>query len=152
MSAAPNTLRERILQAALAALANVARSHGATLLRAPLAPLTREQTPALLLLPDSDRVVSRKNTVVERELAITLAAVARQAGRSGPAPELAADAMLGAAHTALFADTALRALVLGLTETDSDWEQQSFEVTSAVLPARYLIAYRTLAADTTTQA
>jgi len=146
-----NSVRERILQAISAAMASVASATGATFIRSPTAPLTREQTPALLLLPELDAVQKRSNTVTDRQLTLTLVAVARQAGRSGPAPELEADALLVAAHAALLASPQLQALTLAITETDTDWDLKTFEVTSAYLPARYTLSYRTQRADIATQ-
>ncbi len=145
------SIREQILQAAGIALTQVAIDTGSHYLRSPTAPLTREQTPALLLLPELDAVQKRSNTVTDRQLTLTLIAVARQAGRSGPAPELEADALLVAAHTALLASPQLQALSLAITETDTDWDLKTFEVTSAYLPARYTISYRTQRADIATQ-
>jgi len=146
-----NSIREQILQALSAAMASAAGATGATFIRSPTAPLTREQTPALLLLPELDAVQKRSNMVTDRQLTVTLVAVARQAGRSGTAPELEADALLVAAHTALLASAPLLALVLGITETDTDWDLKTFEVTSAYMPARYAISYRTQRADIATQ-
>jgi len=146
-----NSIREQILQALSAAMASAAGATGATFIRSPTAPLTREQTPALLLLPELDAVQKRSNLVTDRQLTVTLVAVARQAGRSGTAPELEADALLVAAHTALLASAPLLALVLGITEADTDWDIKTFEVTSAYLPARYTITYRTACADIATQ-
>ena len=146
-----NSIREQILQALSAAMASAAGATGATFIRSPTAPLTREQTPALLLLPELDAVQKRSNLVTDRQLTVTLVAVARQAGRSGTAPELEADALLVAAHTALLASAPLLALVLGITETDTDWDLKTFEVTSAYMPARYAISYRTQCADIATQ-
>lgn len=145
------SVREQILQAVGTALAAVASAHAATYLRNPTAALTREQTPALILLPELDAVQKRSNTVTDRQLTLTVIAAARQAGRSGTAPELEADALLTAAHAALLASPQLLALTLAIAETDTDWDLKTLEVTSAYMPARYAISYRTQRADIATQ-
>ena len=95
------SLRERILQAMVSRLAPIALTQGATLIRSPPTGVTREQSPALLVFPESDAVTQRPNDRVERHLVVRLVAVAREAG--GEAPATRADRLLVAAHAALFA-------------------------------------------------
>jgi len=145
------SIREQILQAIGTALTAVASSHGGIYLRKPRSPLTREQTPALVLLPELDTVTSQANDRTERQITLRVVAVARQAGTSGPEPETIADAMLASAHSALYSHKPLQSLIVKLQAADTDWADETFEVSVAWQPARYTITYRTQRADIATQ-
>lgn len=145
----PQSLRERILQALVSRLAPIALTHGATLIRSPPTGVTREQSPALLVFPESDAITQRPNDRVERHLVVRLVAVAREAG--GEAPATRADRLLVAAHAALFADSNLGGLCLAIAELECEWDVEDADATAAALPARYQITYRTLASDISQQ-
>jgi hypothetical protein len=142
------SLRENIIQAVVALLAPIAIAQGATLIRSPPTGVSREQSPALLLFPESDAVSPRINDRVERQLVLRMVAVARET--AGGAPEAIADALLVAAHAALFASTNLGGLCLGLRELECEWDVEDADATAAAIPARYQITYRTLASDIST--
>ena len=112
------SVRERILQAVVQLLAPVALLQGAQVLRSPTTGITREQSPALLIFPESDAVTPRINDRVERQLVLRMVAVARETALS--APEAIADALLVAAHAALFASANLAGLCLGLRELECE--------------------------------
>jgi len=63
-------------------LAPIALTQGATLIRSPPTGVTREQSPALLVFPESDAITQRPNDRVERHLVVRLVAVARESGAS----------------------------------------------------------------------
>ena len=67
------SIRERILQTLMAMFQSVASNQGATLIRSPTTPVSREQSPALLLIAESDQVSARPNDRVERQLVLRLA-------------------------------------------------------------------------------
>lgn len=136
------SLRERLLQVLVARLEPVASTQGAMLLRSPTIPVTREQSPALLLFPESDALTGRANDRVTRELTVRLTALAR--GDDGPQ---VADALLVAAHRALFEDVNFGGLALGLKELDTEWDLEDADATACAIPARYRITYRTLVTD-----
>ena len=71
------SIRERILQTLMAMFHSVASNQGATLIRSPTTPVSREQSPALLLIAESDQVSARPNDRVERQLVLRLTALAR---------------------------------------------------------------------------
>lgn len=144
-----NSIRERCLQAVAGLLLPVAQEQGATFRRSPPIGLTRDQSPVLLLFPESDGLVRQANDRVERQLVVRLVALARESG--GEAPEATADRLLVAAHTALFADPNLGGLCLGIRELDCEWDVEDADATAAAIPARYQITYRTLATDLSTQ-
>ena len=136
------SLREQLLQAFMVVLTPVATAEGASLLRSPTLALPREQSPALLLFPESDAITERANDRVTRELTVRLTALAR--GDDGAA---IADRLLVAAHRALFADVNIGGLALGLKELDTEWDLEDADATACAIPARYRITYRTLQSD-----
>ena len=140
-----NSIREQIVLAVVQLLAPVAFLHGAQVLRSPTTGITREHSPALLIIPESDAVSPRINDRVERQLVLRMVALARET--QGSAPEAIADALLVAAHAALFANANLGGLCLGLRELDCEWDVEDADTTAAAIPARYQITYRTLASD-----
>ena len=141
----PISIREQILKAVTGLLLPVAAAEGALLLRSPTTGVPREQSPALLVFPESDAITQRSNDRVERQLVVRLVALARET--SGEAPEAIADRLLAAAHAALFANTNLGGLCLGIKELDCEWDLEDADATAALIPARYQITYRTLAHD-----
>lgn len=132
------SVRERILQGIVGVLTPVAASLGATLHRSPSVGITREQSPALLVFPESEAIAERANDRVTRQLVIRIVVLAR-----GDDSEVVADEILVAAHAALFADTNLGGLCLGIRELDCEWEIEDADDTATAIPARYEITYRT---------
>ena len=139
------SIRERILQAVVQLLAPVALLQGAQVLRSPTTGISREHSPALLIFPESETVSPRINDRVERQLVLRVVAVARET--AGTAPEAIADALLVAAHAALFASANLSGLCLGLRELECEWDVEDADAAAAAIPARYQITYRTLVSD-----
>lgn len=140
-----HSIREQILQAVTVLLAPVAALQGAQVLRSPSTGVTREQSPALLIFPESDAVSPRINDRVERQLVLRVVALARET--AGSAPEAIADRLLVAAHAALFDSANLNGLCLGLKELDCEWDVEDADALAASIPARYQITYRTMAHD-----
>ncbi|MGH7343277.1 MAG: hypothetical protein ACREK4_00060 [Candidatus Rokuibacteriota bacterium] len=140
------SVRERILQGVVGMLAPVATAHQATLHRSPALGITREQSPALLVFPESDAIAERPNDRVERRLVVRIVALAR-----GDDGATTADALLVAAHAALFADPNLGGLCLGIRELDCEWDIEDADATAAAIPARYEITYRTRFDDLSVQ-
>lgn len=144
-----NSIREQMLQAVMGLLLPVAAAEGAVVLRSPVSGVPREQSPALLLFPESDTITQHANDRVERQLIVRMVALARET--AGLAPELMADRLLVAAHAVLFASTNLGGLCLGIKELDCEWDVEDADAIAAAIPARYQITYRTLAADLSLQ-
>ncbi len=136
------SIREQLLQSLTSRLLPVALAQGAVCIRSPTLPVTREQSPALLLFPESDSIRDRPNDRVERELVIRLTALAR-----GDNAAQVADALLVSVHAALFSDTNFAGLALGLKELDCEWDSEDADDGVVAIPARYQITYRTLATD-----
>jgi hypothetical protein len=140
-----NSIRERCLQTVAGLLLPVAQSLGATFHRSPTTGIPREQSPALLVFPESDAITQRSNNRVERQLVVRVVALARE--NDIDTPEEIADGLLAAAHVALFANANLGGLCLGIKELDCEWDVEDADATAVLIPARYQITYRTLAHD-----
>jgi hypothetical protein len=143
----PSSIRERLLQAVAARVAPAVAALGASTHRSPTVALTREQAPALAVFPESDRIRERPNDRVERELVIRLVAITRSVPPADPAT--AADALLVAAHAALFTDPTFGGLALGLRELDAEWDLEDADASACAIPTRYELRYRTFAHDLT---
>jgi len=141
----PNSIREQILQAVIGLLTPVAAAAGALVRRSPPTGITREQSPALLVFPESDVIAQRPNDRVERQLVLRVVALARETG--GEAPEMIADRLLVATHAVLFSNANFGGLCLDIKELDCEWDVEDADATAAAIPARYQITYRTLTAD-----
>ena len=139
------SVREQLIHAVAQILAPVAELQGAQVLRSPTTGITREQSPALLIFPESETVSPRINDRVERQLVLRMVAVARET--AGTAPEAIADVLLVAAHATLFASANLAGLCLGIRELECEWDVEDADAAAAAIPARYQITYRTLASD-----
>ncbi|GGH54888.1 hypothetical protein GCM10010975_11900 [Comamonas phosphati] len=141
------SIRERIVLAVLDAVRPSAQALGATLHRSPSVAISREQSPALVVFPESESISERANDRVTRVLTVRLVALARAVP---PAiPETEADRLLTVAHAALMADANLGGLCLGIHELDCEWEVEDADATAAMLSARYEVRYRTQAQDLT---
>ena len=145
----PTSIRERIVLAVMAALDPIVTAQGAALIRSPTTGVTREQSPALLIFPESDSIVSRPNDRVERHLVLRMTALARDQGTTSA--HAIADSLLVVAHAALFAQPNFSGLALGLQELECEWEVEDADANVAAVPARYQITYRTLASDISQQ-
>lgn len=141
------SIRERILQAVFERLRAAAESQSAKAYRSPVAALSREQSPALAVFPETDSIRQRPNDRVEHELVVRIVAIARATGTEPP--ETQADRLLVATHLELMADATLGGLALGLRELDTEWDVEDADATACAIPARYEVRYRTLASDLT---
>lgn len=139
------SVRERIVQAVLAALTPVAAALHASLIRSPTTAVSRELSPALLLMSESDQVSERSNDRVQRQLVLRMTALARDQGSLRAMAIV--DELLVAAHSALFASSNLAGLAMGVQELDSDFLEEDADADIAAIPARYQITYRTMAHD-----
>lgn len=146
---ASRSIREQVLLAAMEAVRPSALKLSATVHRSPTVAISREQCPALVVLPESEEITERANDRVTRELTIRVVALARAVP---PAiAETEADMLLTAAHAALLADGTLGGLALGIREQECEWEVEDADAVAVALPARYRITYRTLANDISIQ-
>jgi hypothetical protein len=137
---------EQVIQAVMTTLTPVAVAAKATLMRSPTDPLSREQTPALLVFIDGETILESTNSVVKRTLNMTLVAVARATGAGVTTARNEADALLVAAHAALYDSTALKA-VAGYknlpVEMSTDETVRKQEAICLSLQKNYQLTYMT---------
>lgn len=137
-----NSVRERLLRTLVDRLR--ATLAPAAVLRQPATPLPREAGPALLVFVEGDSITAHANHLVDRQLSVRLAVVARGADAFD-----VADRLLTAAHAAMLADPNLGGLAIAVREIDCEWEFDEADAGAVALPARYEIRYRTHALDLT---
>lgn len=137
-----NSIRERILRKVVARLESAVAP--IPVIRAPSVPVTRENSPALLVFAESDSITAHANNLVDRLLVIRVVAVARGEGAIDQS-----DLAMVAAHAGLMSDTNLDGLALALREIDCEWDQEEADAGALALPARYEIRYRTHILDLT---
>ncbi|MES0875066.1 hypothetical protein [Sinimarinibacterium thermocellulolyticum] len=137
-----NSIRERLLREVVARLSSAIAP--IPVLRMPAVPVTREASPALLLFVEGDSITAHANHLVDRQLSVRLAVVARGADAFD-----VADRLLTAAHAAMLADPNLGGLALAVRELDAEWDADDLDAGTVMLPARYEIRYRTHALDLT---
>ena len=147
---AGNSIRELILLAVLAAVRPAAQTLGAGVHRSPTVAISREQSPALVVFPESEVITERANDRVTRELTLRIVALALARAVPPAVPETEADRLMAATHAALMADANLGGLALGIREQECEWEVEDADAVAAAIPARYQITYRTLASDLST--
>ncbi|WP_054075429.1 hypothetical protein [Comamonas testosteroni] len=137
-----NSVRERIVREVAARLSSAIAP--VAVLRMPAVPLTREASPALLLMLEADSITAHANHLVDRLLIVRLAVVARGADAFN-----VADQLLVAAHAALLTAPNLGGLAIAVREIDCEWEVDDADAGAVAMPARYEIRYRTQAQDLT---
>ena len=137
-----NSIRERIVRAVLARLATGVAP--VPVLRSPVLPVGRDDSPALLVFAEGDTITAYANNLVERLLSLRLVAVAR-----GDTGFDQADLLIVGAHAALMSDVNLGGLALAVREVDCDWDQEDADAGAIAVPARYEVRYRTHASDLT---
>lgn len=149
MNTFPNSIREQLLQAVITTLAPIATAMGATLFRSPVNAILRENTPAIVVFPEEEKVASQ-NTVTTRTLTIRVVALAREVGANEG--EIVADQLITACHAALMADNNLGGLCLKIRELGTEWDTEDADARAVAIPARYTIEYRTHVNDLTLKA
>lgn len=147
------SVREQILQAILTTITPTATALGASVWRSPTVALTREQCPALLLLPQSETLAERANDRVTRELTLRITVLVRSIPSvADKTPESLADHLLCAAHATMMGDVTVGGLALSLRELESEWELDDADGVAYSLSTQYQIHYRTLVSDMRCQA
>jgi hypothetical protein len=137
-----SSIRERIV---LAVLARVGEAIAPVpVLRQPTVPLTREESPALLLVIEGDAITRKANLAADRVLQLRLVAIAR-----GAAAFAQTDQIIVAAHAALLSEPSLGGLAIGIDETDLEWDAEDADAGAVALPVRFEIRYRTATHDLT---
>ncbi|WP_288094379.1 hypothetical protein [Thiomonas sp.] len=142
------SIREQILQALAAKLQTVATAGGAQFFRQPVLGIPREQSPALTLDVHGEAIDPRGNSLVDRHLTVRVIAIARNLDVSAGYTQ--ADALIVAAHAAIMADLNVGGLAQALREEACDWQEMDADAAVAMIPATYVVQYRTRTTDLTT--
>ncbi len=136
------SIREQVLREIVLRLTNVVAP--VPVLRMPVAPVTREASPVLLVFAEGDGIAANANGVMDRALTLRLVAIARDDNAFDTADQLIVEA-----HRALLFDANLGGLCLGMTQLDCEWDVEDADNTAVAIPARFEIRYRTLSNDLT---
>jgi hypothetical protein len=136
------SIREQVLREILLRLTNAVAP--VPVLRMPVAPVTREASPVLLVFAEGDGIAANANGVMDRALTLRLVAIARDDNAFDTADQLIVEA-----HRALLFDANLGGLCLGITQLDCEWDVEDADNTAVAIPARFEIRYRTLSNDLT---
>lgn len=114
-----------------------------SVMRQPTAPVSREQSPALIVTVVSDSPVKRSNDRIERELVLRLTGLARDLNDGFTV----ADDLICRAHQAVFLDRTLGGLALDLDEMECEIQAEEADGDAIAIPSQYRVTYRTLAHD-----
>ena len=135
------TLREQILARALVALTGTT-SAGAHVYRSRENSISRDLTPAIVLMPDGESD-QRVGAFADRhEFTINVAIFTR-----GDPWDQIADGIAEAAHRILVNDSGLLALATDVRKISTDYESEEADRTAGTLSARYIVTYLSRSAD-----
>lgn len=134
------TLREQITARITAALTG-ATAAGAHVYRSREASISRDLTPAIVVMPDSERD-SSFGMADRHEYIVNIAIFTR-----GDPWDFVADQVAELAHRVLMSDAQLQSLSTDIRKVSTDYESEEADRTAGTLSARYRIIYLTKASD-----
>jgi len=136
------TKRETILAAITAALAGTT-GVGNRIYRSRVVPLTRGESPAVVVEPISD--AAEQNTslpTLDWSLNVRVAVIVR-----GDVPDQVADPIVGELHSKLMADLSLGGNAIDVRPVGVNFELLDADQPAGVISCTYLVRYRTSVAD-----
>jgi hypothetical protein len=139
------TRRERILRAITTALAGTT-GVGTRIYRSRVTALARQESPAIVIEPISD--TAEQNTALPRldwSLTVRIAVVVR-----GDVPDQLADATVESLHAKVMADLTLGGYAIDVQPQSVNFELIDADQPAGVISCDFLVRYRTLVADLTT--
>lgn len=139
------TRREQVLQAIIAALTGTT-GVGARIYRSRFEPLARAESPAIVVEPISD--TAAQNTALptlDWSLTVRVAVIVR-----GNVPDQLADPIVQDAHSKIMADLTLGGYAIDVQPQSVNFEMVEADQPAGVISCEYLVRYRTLVADLTT--
>lgn len=139
------TLREQITAQTVAALMN-ATPAGANVFRSREVSITREMTPAIVVMPESLQTSRMGQGTDRHELVLVLEVFAR-----GDPWDSIADATAEVAHRVMMKDPTIRVYALDVRRVSADYEAQEADRTAGTLSARYAITFLTRSDDLASQ-
>ena len=139
------TRRERILRAITTALAGTT-GVGTRIYRSRVTALARQESPAIVIEPISD--TAEQNTALPRldwSLTVRIAVIVR-----GDEPDRLADATIESLHAKVMADLTLGGYAIDVQPQSVNFELIDADQPAGVISCDFLVRYRTLVADLTT--
>lgn len=135
------TLREQILARALVALTGTT-SAGGHVYRSRENSISRDLTPAIVLMPDGESDQRVGSFADRHEFTINVAIFTR-----GDPWDQIADGIAEVAHRILVNDAGLLALATDVRKVSTDYESEEADRTAGTLSARYTVTYLSRSAD-----
>ena len=130
-----STKREQIMQAIQTRLTGLAGVTGVYRTREDA--MAREESPAVALSWDDDRIREQFFDVIERDLSVLVGVYTR-----ADVPDQAADAVVQQAYSLLLADTTLGGLAIDLSEDGTQFEAGDADMTAGWTTVRVKVWYR----------
>ena len=138
------TKREQIMARLLTTLANTT-SVGTRIYRSRVVPLSRGESPALILEPVSDTVEQNTSLpTLDHFLTIRISVIVR-----GDVPDKVADPIVESAHSKVMADLTVNNLAIDIQPSDTSFEMLDADQPGGVIDIEYIVRYRTQVADLT---
>lgn len=131
------SIREQILTAMVATL-NAGAGVGATVYRSRATALNRAEFPAVVLEPVGDAATDNVHTKTDWNLTVRIAILVKS-----ETPDQAADAILVAVHEAVMSNTTWGGLAMDTAPSTVNWDLIEADVTTGIVPAAYMVQYRT---------
>ena len=138
------TKREQIMARLLTTLANTT-SVGTRIYRSRVVPLSRGESPALILEPVSDTVEQNTSLpTLDHFLTIRISVIVR-----GDVPDKVADPIVESAHSKVMADLTENNLAIDIQPSDTSFEMLDADQPGGVTGIEYIVRYRTELDDLT---
>ena len=132
------TKREQILSAMYATLAGTT-GVGTRIYRSRVEPLTRAESPALVIEPDTDTPTQNTSLpTLDHSLNVNVVLIIR-----APVPDQAADPIIESLHSKLMADLSLGGLTIDIQPGPTKFTLEAADTPVGVIYCRYRILYRT---------
>tara|TARA_R100000353_G_scaffold58666_1_gene46362 strand:- start:1075 stop:1500 length:426 start_codon:yes stop_codon:yes gene_type:complete len=138
------TKRENILARLLTTLAGTTNV-GTRIYRNRVIPITRGESPALILEFVSDTVEQNTSLpTLDHTLTVKLSVIVR-----GDVPDTVADPIIESAHSKIMADLTVNNLAIDIKPSDTTMESVDADQPAGVLSADFIVIYRTEIDDLT---
>ena len=137
------SLRETLIASVVTRLTNTTPA-AANVFRARVVALTRNELPAIVVKPKSERVDNNTNRISMRYFTVEIEVHVR-----GDVPDQQADATLVAVHAALMADQTLGGKCARIVERETQWDFADADQAAGMVVISYEIIYLTPTGDLT---
>ena len=138
------TKRESIMARLLTVLANTT-GVSTRIYRSRTVPLTRGESPALILEPVSDTIEQNTSLpTLDHFLTVRVSVIVR-----GDIPDSVADATVESLHSKIMADLTVNNLAIDIQPSDTSFELLDADQPGGVIGVEYIVRYRTEVADLT---